>query len=61
MDNRTEVHDALASWILYVTNKKGKATSDEIAALPKVAEVFFGYYSPLFSSSVKKEDTVSKK
>lgn len=62
MDKRIEVLNALADWISNVAAKRGTANSEEIAALPKVAEVYFKNYSEsLMFSSVKKDDTDSKK
>lgn len=41
MEKKEEVLGALADWVINVTAKKEKATSEELEALPKVAEVFF--------------------
>lgn len=40
MDKKDEVLEAIADWVIYTANKKDLATPEEIAALPKVAEVF---------------------
>lgn len=55
MDKKDQVLEAMGDWLICAINKKGMATPEEIAALPKVAEVFLKYYSPVFSSPVKKE------
>lgn len=43
MDKKEEVLGALADWVINVTAKKEKATSEELEALPKVAEVFLQF------------------
>ncbi|MGR7908370.1 hypothetical protein ACU64V_03170 [Lysinibacillus capsici] len=56
MDKKKEVLEALADWVIRTANKKELATSEEIEALPKVAEVLLGNYSSVVSfSPVKKE------
>lgn len=45
--------EALAQWVIEVTNKKGMATPEEIAALPEVSNVFFKNYSSAFLSLSK--------
>jgi len=47
MNKKKEVLDALADWVIRTANKKDLATPEEIAALPKVAEVVFKNYSPV--------------
>ncbi|WP_188615807.1 hypothetical protein [Lysinibacillus alkalisoli] len=55
MNKKEEVMSALSEWIIRVTDKKGIATPEEIAALPKVAELFLKHYSLSVFPSVKKE------
>lgn len=55
MNKKEEVMSALSEWIIRVTDKKGIATPEEIAALPKVAELFLTHYSLSDFPSVKKE------
>lgn len=45
-DKTLEVSKALAEWILRITDEYHTATPEEIEALPKVAEVFFGSVAP---------------
>lgn len=61
MDKKREVLEALADWMINTINNKALATPEEIAALPKVAQVFFENYSFASFSSVKKEKTSSIK
>lgn len=60
-DKKSEVLETLGVWIVQIANNKELATPEEIEALPKVAEVFFKYYSSVPFSPVRKEYTSSKK
>jgi hypothetical protein len=51
---REAILESLADWIIRTTNKKDLATPEEIAALPKVAEVYFEHYSSVFFSPVRR-------
>lgn len=54
LNKKDQVVEALGDWLMHVTNKKELATPEEVAALPKVAEVFLNYHSSVFSLPVKK-------
>lgn len=55
MNKKEEVLESLADWVIRIVDKKELATPEEIAALPKVAEVFFENYLSVSRSPVKKE------
>ena len=54
MDKKKQVVEALGDWVIHVTNKKDLATSDEMEALPKIAEAFFKNYSSVDFSPTKR-------
>lgn len=54
-DKKEQVLEAIGDWLIRVSNKNDLATPEEIAALPKVAEVFLNNYSSVFSPLVKNE------
>ncbi|BDH62153.1 hypothetical protein MTP04_22830 [Lysinibacillus sp. PLM2] len=53
-DKQKEVLETLADWIIRTANKNDLATPEEIAALPKVAEVYFKNYSLVSFSPVRR-------
>lgn len=56
MDKKIEILEVLGDWVIRIANKKDLATPEEIAALPKVAEVYMKYQSSLVSFSPVKSE-----